>query len=367
MKIKNDIWFNKINYQFLKRILIIYHLLFFLIAYYNIAFNSRTSDGENFIRLALNTENWWSLFGFGTKFMAFLIYPLVKIGFNYFLLALLSSLISLKGFLIYLDLQKNALYKNKLSILVLSSFWLFLPSIHYWTSLLGKDAIIFLLMAMILKAIKLNNFKSPWIYILLLLAFFIRPYSVFILIASALIILVFFTHKSIKIKLCSVGIFLLLGALSLPVLIKKFLKIKEYDGIQDLIFKFFETIQNFNSSNGSHFFDIFKTSYLEKLTILLIRPLFFDASSFFSHIASFQNSIILIILIYYLYLFLFKRKRLTKLSYKFALLTMLLFWIIISTYIFNLGQASRMRVMILPYLFYALSGLLIANQKETIT
>jgi len=344
------------NSDFFKKLLIVYHLIFPFICWYYTVKNPNESDSERYIRLATDLE-WTALFDFGDRFVALLIYPFVRLGFGYLTLTLIFSLISLKGFLIYFNLYKSKGYFKNFNKNHILALWLFLPSLHFWTGFLSKDVVVFVMMALVLKTIESKNFKSPILYLFILLSFFIRPYSVIILSLGAFITFLFFSDYALKKKLSYFIALIIFFILTIPIIIEHFLQIKEFDGIIDLVTRFYTKIQESQSTRGSHFFDIFETPYYVKLLVLLIRPLYFDANSTLRIFASIQNTIVIIAFIYYLYLFFKKRKRINKLSYKFAIITAIMFWLIIGTYIFNLGQASRMRVMILPYLFYGLSGM----------
>lgn len=345
------------NETFIKRALIVYHIVFSIICYYFTAFDNKESDYEKYIRLANNLE-WYDLFGFGNKFVSFLIYPLVKLGFGYFFLTLLFSTIGLQGFLIFYKLYKKDNFKYNQPLLIA---WLFLPSFHFWTSFLSKDAIIFLMMALIIKTIETKKYRSITLYILVLISFFIRPYAVILIILSGLIVYMIYSKESIKRKLFYTLTLITSFFLILPILIKHYLKILSYNGFSDLISIFYYKVQNFHIDKGSHFINSNDYNYLERILIVLFRPFFFDASNIFQILSSIQN---LIIIIYLILIMINKRSFDFKISHKFALTSAVLFLLVISTYIFNLGLASRMQVMIYPYFFYALTNFKRINEKK---
>ena len=65
------------NKKLIKLIVICYHLLFcFFTLYYTINFKHE-SDAERIFRMANNADSWMSLWGLGTVFTSFLIYPLI--------------------------------------------------------------------------------------------------------------------------------------------------------------------------------------------------------------------------------------------------------------------------------------------------
>lgn len=346
----------KLEYKYGYYVLITYHLIFLIICYFYTAFDNKESDCEKYIRLANDLE-WFDLLGFGTKFIGFLIYPLVKLGFGYFFLTLLFSLISLKGFLIYYKLYFNNNQKRKINLLIIG--WLFLPSFHFWTSFLSKDAIIFLMMALVIKAFETKNYKSITLFIVVLASFFIRPYAVILILTSCVFLYLFYSKERIQKKIAYTITLLACFFILLPVLIQHYLKILNYNGFLDLISIFYNKVQGFHIDKGSHFISVAETSYLDRILIVLFRPFFFDASNIFQILSSFQNLIIFL----YITIILTKKNSFDfKISHKFALISAVLFLLVISTYIFNLGLASRMQVMIYPFVFYALTSALKINE-----
>jgi len=359
------IWIKKIiGIDYFKQSLIIYHLIFPFICWYYTINNPKESDSERYIRFATDLD-WRSLFDFGDRFIALLIYPFVKIGFGYLTLTLLFSAISLIGFLTYYNLYKQKGYLNLTNSNFLAVFWLFLPSLHFWSSFLGKDAIVFVMLALVLKAIDSKYYKSPLLFLFVVLAFFIRPYSVLIVLLALVISILSFAKIKLKKKIAiALGMFVVLITTTL-VLVRFYLNIDSAYTIKAILSQFYNNLQSYQEATGATEYSVLSTSYLEKLSIIAFRPLYFDANSFFQILASVQNTVIIATIVYYGYLFFAKKRRLNNISYKFALIAGLLFLIIIGSYIYNLGQASRMRVMILPFILYALSNLS-SNNKKTI-
>ena len=65
------------------------------------AYRDNIIDATVFYETAKNAQSWFSAFGSGSQFMAFLIYPLVAIGMSKFVLYFLFSAISFQAFLWY--------------------------------------------------------------------------------------------------------------------------------------------------------------------------------------------------------------------------------------------------------------------------
>jgi hypothetical protein len=117
--------------------------------------NLPNNDAIKYYNAAVEAPNWLSLFSVGGYIVSFLIYPLVKIKVSIAVLFLVFATISFKGFLIYFELLNFKALSKK--VLIIFLFFL-IPSIHFWTGFLGKEALLFLLMALVLKHIKLMRF-----------------------------------------------------------------------------------------------------------------------------------------------------------------------------------------------------------------
>ena len=92
-------------------------------------------------------------------------------------LFLLFATLSFKGFLIYFEMiNLDAVRKRSYPLLL----FFMLPSIHIWTGMLGKEALLFLWMALLLK--KISNRTYDWkMIVLFLMIFFLRPHVFFVL------------------------------------------------------------------------------------------------------------------------------------------------------------------------------------------
>jgi len=286
--------------------------------------------------------NWFELFGMGSTFISFLIFPLVKIGVSYFTLFMLFSVISFFGFLNYL--KDILLYdiKNKLMLFALLLF--LLPSLHFWTGFLSKDVLMFYLMSCLLiifRERKYFTFKCLMIYLLIGV---IRPHIFIVLVLSFIIVLLL--EKKIKPVILAVALL----AASYP-LVVKFIKIPSYsiDGVLSKLKQFNE----YGLARGDSHIDLFDTSYLERIWALLFRPFFIDANTVAQWAVSIENLFFLVFIL----LILHRGNKLIKIfnltiDVKFALFSSFLIIMLIGVYIYNLGLASRMRVMIIPYILY---------------
>lgn len=317
-----------------KTIVVIYHLLFFIIVYYYTKTQTIEIDSLRFYRIANESSNWFSLFRPGSSFISFLIYPLVKLGLSYFTITFIFSLISLKGFLIFLKIVKSEL-KNRFFILLL----FMIPSLHFWTCFISKEALVFYLMALIISDFINKKEVSLIITISMVLLLLIRPYMFFIF----LIAFGFDWILNENLKRCrKVILFLFAVFIGTPFLLT-FIKLEtlSYDNILENYNKLILYSQNYGNSS----IDLANSNYLQRLVLVLFRPFFIDVLTIQQFFVSAENLIVWSTII----LNIKKIKLVNNVVFPLTVaITTILFY---SIYMYNMGLASRMRVMFLPYIF----------------
>lgn len=333
-------------------LLFIVHFAAMGVAYQDTITNTE-NDAFYFYKEAVTSDSWWTLFGLGSSFLNFLIYPLVQAGVTFFVLFLFFATISYQAFLWYFEhmaeYQKNAV-NTKVAVLIQSLF--LLPSLHYWSGLLGKDVLVFFLLSyLVFEFKKETKIKGLHIFVSLLLLV-LRPH----IFGATLIAFIIYCltqkniSKSIKIKVL-ISSLSITGAL-VPILMR-FVNVDTltYDSISA---KFME-LNLYAAAQGGSGISLVEVSYPERVWLLLFRPLFYDVKTSYQYIVSFENSIVLIILTISFFFLLSKKKSFViAKEVKFALLTGSCILLMIAVYIYNLGLASRMRLMFLPLFFYVL-------------
>ena len=305
-------------------------------------------DTRVFYSRAITSTDWFGLFKIGSRSMSFMIYPFTKFGFSYFDIALLFSVISLKGYFIYLNLLLTKIKPLGIYHFLLVAFFCY-PSLHIWTTSLYKESLLFTLMAIILKqlwSIKPFNYK---LLISILIITLIRPYISLILILSIIII-----YYKIIIKEYKVASLLLLSLIT--IIAVKFLNILNLSSFKDN----FDKIITYSINNGNSSIDLLNSNYLERFFLVLFRPLFFDSKTLFQFFVSIENfgfAIVLMIFTYKIY-YLKPKFRLIDKHIRFTLLFSITCILFYSIYMYNLGLASRMRVMFIPFLLIGMFNML---------
>ncbi len=333
--------FKSKNYLFLFLAIVAIHAFAFFINYKFL----KGVDTRVFYNRAITSTDWFALFKIGSRSMSFIIYPLTKFGFNYFDISLLCSIISLKGYFIYLNLFLKKGKQLGIYHFLLIVFFCY-PSLHIWTTSLYKEAILFTLMAIILKqlwSVKPFNYKLLFSILIITL---IRPYISLIIILSIIIIY----HKAIIKQYKTISL-LLISLITIAAF--RFLKLSTFRAN-------FERLIVYSSNNGDSSIDLLNSNYFERLLLVLFRPFFFDSKTLFQFFVSLENLLFLIGVLFFSY-------HLNINRIKFILLNKYVSYLIVcsiscvlfySVYMYNMGLACRMRVMFVPYLLIGMHSLL---------
>jgi hypothetical protein len=134
-------------------------------------------------------DDWMSLYQAGSKFIAFIMTPIVELGLSYLSLMLIFSWTGYIGFVFaYLFFKENI----PINITVFGKFdlltlLLFLPNMHFWTVSIGKGSLIFMGLMLFIYAI-----GSPQKRIIALLiggffVYMVRPHVMLFLLLGVMI------------------------------------------------------------------------------------------------------------------------------------------------------------------------------------
>ena len=352
------------NHKIYLLLLLAMHFLMMGLAYYATE-NSPIVDAYNFYIRASEAQSWWSCFGPGSSFFIFLIYPLVQSGVSLFTLFLLSSAISYHAFLFYFHdfatSEVRGLGIFKISIVQ----WLFLlPSFHYWSGLFGKDSLVFFLLTVLLYRSKAGKLYAVNNLPILILIGAIRPHVFVVLMLVLGTVCLTSNQFSRKIKIRITTFFLASIVISVPILMR-FLHIKDLNlGTVREKLAVFNTF-GLNSGSGINYLE---SNFLERMWLLLFRPFFYDVKTSMQLIVSIENLIVLLSFLLFIFLFLRSKKKESVVwteEIRFSLFLGLGIFLMISTYIYNLGLASRMRLMFVPFLLYAIHRCLPVTKEDS--
>jgi len=235
----------------------------------------------------------------------------------------------------------------------------FLPSVSFWSSGMGKDAISFMAMGLALFS-ALNFSRRIWLMaIAILLMLYVRPHMAGIMIIAISISIVLQKNISLLPRL-TIGILaLLVTAIMVPFALN-------YAGVSEdasNLESYIDKRANSNLGGGSSL-DIASMSLPVQMFTYLFRPLPFEARSVTQLLASLDN----MLLLYLLFVGFKARAKIKKLQFNGNRVFMWCYvgisWVILSMTTANLGIAMRQKWMFVPILIFLLISFLVAIEKR---
>lgn len=248
-----------------------------------------------------------------------------------------------------------------LGIPVFPYIW-FLPNLHFWTSGIGKDTLIFFAIGLFIWA--LVKLKNRWFYLFIsgLLCITIRPHILLFLVFAFGVAQVFDRNLKPHYKVGLIGLFVVAFALMFNSVLS-FIQLENLE---------LSTIENYASSkarglnqarSGSGV-DISGYPFIFKYFTLLYRPFFFDINGVFAIITSFENLILLLLSIRFVSIF--KLKRFARLGT--VVIGSFIFFLVgtsaLSLILGNLGIMLRQKNMFIPALLVVILTVFWHNEMK---
>ena len=188
-------------------LLYIWHSLF-AVFYYLVSLNSPT-DAIGYYELAQSTP---PPFQFGTNFIIIFVHLLTtSVSLSFLSACLVFNIIGAIGFITFDFLLYSQYYLSSLTVRRIFSFLVFLPSLSFWTSTVGKDSVSFTASILALYSTSFAKVDYKFFFVSVLLMTLVRPHIAFFLIFAFLLGLLFSNWS--KITLRGLAWFLISGIL----------------------------------------------------------------------------------------------------------------------------------------------------------
>ncbi|SEF40097.1 hypothetical protein SAMN04515663_101179 [Alcanivorax sp. DSM 26293] len=225
---------------------------------------------------------------------------------------------------------------------------LLLPSVSFWSSALGKDAISFLAVNLALWSALDFSRRMSLMYLAILLMLVVRPHMAGLLVMS-LSVALFFDSRAGTLRKVFLGAVFTLGAVFLVPFALDYAGVKGGANI-DSVMDFIDKRQSITKGESS--VDISSMSFPVKLLSYAFRPMIFEATSVFGLAASFDNLILMFLFIYGICLGFWR-----KLNPEYGNIIFIVFylfgaWAVLALTTTNLGIALRQKWMFSPFLIY---------------
>lgn len=263
--------------------------------------------------------------------------------------SLIFGVVGAIGLLLFDTALQSAVRNKKKWLRLFANLLIFIPSLSFWSSGLGKDSLSFLSTCICLWSAL--NFSKRYHYLALSIAimFFVRPHIAGIMVIAFLAVVLLESRASTAQKV-------LMGIASASATAVMVPFALNYAGVGDevnisTLMAYIETRQSYNME-GAGGIDIANMSLPEQLFAYMFRPMFFEINSAFSAAAAFDNLILLSLFIAGGLAMLKGRRSGLGESRLFMWIYALMAWGILAMTTANLGIALRQKWMFAPMLIF---------------
>lgn len=291
-------------------------------------------------------------FSLGTSAIIFISSILASgIGLSIIGAFLVFNIIGSIGLLAFWGSIKYATYRKSKAIKSLGTIIIFLPSVSFWSSALGKDSISFMATGLALWA-SLDLNRRKWLMTFAAISMLlVRPHIAVIMLAALAISMVFDS----KISFIKRSFLTMIVVFSMIVMVPFVIEYVGLIGLVNLetIGEYVEQRQSYNMDGGGGI-DISTMSLPMQMFTYLFRPMIFEAANVFSFAAAIENLILLIVCSLGFSSILLGRKSSANGNTTFMWLYVLGSCLILATTTANLGIALRQKWMLMPMLLLPL-------------
>ncbi|WP_137402921.1 hypothetical protein [Echinicola rosea] len=306
-----------------------------------------------------NATGWWDYFGVGYPFMYWLNYvPSRFFGWDmlsgFFLYAMLSFL----GFRwLFIRLIREFEGEKVFWGIPWPVYFLYLPNLHFWTAGIGKEAVCFFALMLIIRGIDQKKWAGGLLGIFLI--FMTRTYLAWlVLISFGISTILFANTKKARLRW---GIPCILMAIAAFPALLWYVGMEHFsfDAIQQIIRQQFAMLSGKGVGSSVPMADY---SLPMRLFTYWFRPLLVDAHNTTSFLASIENAILLVV---FIGLSIKSRKSRWKnlpLFLKFGLIIFLTSSLVYMNILSNLGIMMRMKSLFM--LFPLLAGAWMVKEEE---
>lgn len=292
-------------------------------------------------------KGWWD-FSLGTSAIWVIASILISgIGLSIVGAFLVFNIIGSIGLLAFFGAINHATYGKSQVIKSVGTLIIFLPSVSFWSSALGKDPISFMATGLALWASLDLNRRKLLIFIAVISMLLVRPHIAVIMLA-ALAISIAFDSKISLIKKSLLAVIVISSIFAMVPFVMEYVGLIGLINLQT-IGEYIEQRQSYNMDGGGGL-DISTMSLPMRIFTYLFRPMIFEAINLFAFAAAIDNMILLIVCGFGFCSILLRRKYSVNGNVIFMWLYILGSCLILATTTANLGIALRQKWMLMPML-----------------
>ena len=332
-------------------VLYLWHTLFcFVFIAYSL---DNTSDAMGYYKYSLLEEHQFS---FGTDAVFFITALFSSdLGLSIVAVFLVYNIIGFVGLLAFDGSLRIATFNAGRDTRFLASLIVFLPSISFWSSAIGKDAVSFASVGIALWA-SLDFRRRSWLmFAAVALMLIVRPHIAVLMVIAVVASVVLHSHLSVFQRIA-------IGALAIGISTLIMLPALELLGLDEganasSLAKFVTRQQGHNMQGGGAI-DISTMPLPLQMFTYLFRPLPYEASGIAGFAASFDNMILLALFALGARSFLRLRAVEGNANRAFLWIYSISTWVALASTSSNLGISLRQKWMFVPMLIYLLISII---------
>jgi hypothetical protein len=246
----------------------------------------------------------------------------------------------------------------------LATLIIFLPSVSFWSSAIGKDALSFMATGLALWAALDLVRRLPLMAFAVVVMLLVRPHMAAIMVLALMGAFLFDSKALYGKKIILVSIAAAVVASLIPFALK-YVGAGDVVNVETLI-DYIELRQTYNMDGGGGI-DIASMSLPMSLFTYLFRPIIFEAKTIFALMASIDNLILLYLFIVAGYSMLTRRIRVSQEGRIFMWLYSMAAWFILSSTSANLGISLRQKWMFVPMLVFLLISVIGRRRSSSVS
>lgn len=325
----------------------LYHILFtFMFVFWSW---NETVDAKLYFESAKQSD---IPLGLGTHAIALITSFVVRtFDLGYLNANLLFSAFSAVGLILIDKVIQDTTRNATAGIRFIGLLFIFLPSLHFWSACIGKDAIVVLGLGLVIWALQDTRNRLVYFSLGILLVFVARAHIGGLILIAMAIMSCFERSIPVLWRLTTTALTAVVFSMSISVIQARFgLVGADYYAI----IAYIENHQTQNLGGGSSV-DIASLSVPMRVFTYLFRPTVFEITNFLSLVSAIENLILLIIFIALVVKVVFKPRVSPMFKNRPVLLLYgLLCLFLLSQTTANLGLAMRQKWMVVPILFLLL-------------
>jgi len=292
-------------------------------------------------------------FRVGTAFVDYFVFVIIKgTGLSFLGTSLVFNIFGIVGLFAFDASLRQATWNKKKKIRQWATLMVFLPSVSFWSSAIGKDSLAFMATGLALWAALNLRKRAVLMAISIVVMLSVRPHMAAIMIVAIFVSMM--VQKGIPLPYrLTIGIVALIASYFIVPLTLHYVNLNNVD--PNSVVEYVKVRQGYNLRGGSSF-DVSSMSLPMKIFTYMFRPLPFEAHNISSLLASLDN-LLLFVFFFWSLKAVIKRKSPSCYSNRtFLWIFSGVSLIALATTTANLGIAVRQKWMFVPmFIFLALT------------